>query len=470
MTGPKLSIVVSTFNRAKDYLPKCLDSILSQNFMDFEVHVVDDHSQDDTPKLLVKYQNKDARVVYHRFKENFGSDTKPKNYGALKATGQYLMFVDDDVCLRPGALSKLVSMLDENKKLDVVYGDMWIKPMEEPGIARDFDTQYLMLRNFIDTSAAMMRKEAFMYVGGFDETLPKYIDWNLWVRMSKAGFKFKRLEEFTFDYYIHENTKSKRVETQTYLHPALGELFVPTFDPTSCYIHSGAIGKQKKPKVAIFTLHYNRIEYSKQSYKEMSESAGYPFHWFAIDNASQDGTGEWLKTLKDTTYILNERNLGITGASNLALSEIMRRNYDIVIKIDNDIEFLTKDWLKDIVDLWKRNHMLYVSPYVEGLVDNPGGAPRIGFGMIGNEIVEVTTHIGGLFAAVSSKAYQEFRFTDLMLHGDQDMEASQAFRKMGYMPCYLPNHIVVHRDTTAGQKRKYQEYFERRKEEKRTSL
>jgi hypothetical protein len=82
--------------------------------------------------------------------------------------------------------------------------------------------------------------------------------------------------------------------------------------------------------------------------------------------------------------------------------------------------------------------MLYMSPYVEGLRDNPGGALRKGFGKVGLEYVEVTNHIGGIFAFISAKAYDDFRWTDEMKHGNQDVEASAYFRELGYMPCYYP--------------------------------
>lgn len=463
----KLSIVMSTYNRCDTFLPKAIQSILSQSFKDYELIIVDDQSTDGTRKYIDSLMFKDKRISYMAI-DHFGSDTKPKNTGAKIATGEYLMFVDDDVQLRPEALQTLVEALDFRKDVDVVYGDMWIKPNDVPGIAMDFDKQMLILRNFIDTSVAIIRKEVFEYVGGFDETLPKFIDWNLWVRIMKAGFMFKRIPKLTLDYYLHESSKSYRVQTETYTHPKLGQLFTPTFDPSGCEI------KIKKPngfpKVAIFTIHYDRLEYSKITYKEMKESAGYPFDWFCADNGSKDGTAEWIKSLEIESNCY-EKNQGITKASNDLIDLILSKNkYDIIIKIDNDVEFITTDWLRDITDLWMKNHMVYISPYVEGLRDNPGGAPRVGTGLIGNEYLEITKHIGGIFAAISAKAYKKFRWNDSFLHGNQDMEASENFRLQGYMPCYFPKHVICHRDGTQGQHERYKEYFERRKGEKHEKL
>lgn len=464
---PLISVITSTYNRRKEFLPQCIRSVKGFRGVSVEHIIVDDCSTDGTEEYVKGLPKSAGNIKYFRTKENSGSDTIPKNLGIEKAKGRYLLFLDDDVQLRPGAIERLYKHLRDTDS-DVVYGDMWIKPNEEAGIAHDFDLQLLSLRNYIDTSSALMKKSCALYVGGWDTTLPKFVDWNFFIRLAKAGFKFTRLKEYTFDYFLHDKTKSQRVETKMYTHPDLGRLFVPTFDPVGCKIRLDNFKEVKAPRVVIFTIHYDRIEYSKKTYKEMKETAGYKFDWFVVDNGS-DGTGEWLKTIP-TKYLMEyPENMGITKSSNMLIDVIGRKNYDIIIKIDNDVEFITYNWLTDIVDLWERNHLVYVSPYVEGLVDNPGGALRVGRALIGDNLIEITQHIGGIFAAIDAKAYKNFRWKDRVYHGYQDLEASTAFVKHGYMPCYFPKHIIRHRDGTSGQQKKYKSYFNRRKSEKVTT-
>jgi glycosyltransferase involved in cell wall biosynthesis len=463
---PNISVITSTYNRSADFLPKCIASVKAQKGISLEHIIVDDGSTDGTEEYVRKVMKTSKKIRYYKMKMNTGSDTKPKNFGLSKAMGGYVLFLDDDVTLRKGALSALHKHLKETKS-DVVYGDMWLEPSGEPGIAMDFDLQMLSLRNYIDTSAALMKKSCAQYVGGFDTTLPKFVDWNFFIRMAKAGFKFTRLEKLTFNYYLHEDTKSQRVKTQMYNHPKLGPLFVPTFDPVGCKIRLDNFIEPRKPRVAIFTIHYDRIEYSKETYKEMKETAGYDFDWFCVDNGS-DGTNEWLKTVPTKYLVHYPENVGLTRASNRMIDAIENNQYDIIIKIDNDVEFITYGWLQDIVNLWEKNHLIYISPYVEGLLHNPGGALRIGRALIGTELVEITKHIGGIFAAIDAKAYKNFRWRDKITHGYQDLEASTNFIKQGYMPCYYPKHVIRHRDGTEGQQKKYKSYFERRKQEKVT--
>lgn len=464
---PKISIITSTYNRAKDYLPKCIKSVKAQRGVSYEHIIVDDCSTDNTEEYIDRLRAKE-RIVYIKTDKNFGSDPGPKNIGLKAAKGKYVLFLDDDVQLRPGALMALQTKLEE-EKLDVVYGDMWIMPHNEKGIAKDFNLQLLSLINYIDTSSALIRKSCATYIGGWDESLPKFVDWNFFVRMAKAGFKFKRLPQITFDYYMHESMKSQKVKTKMYNHPDLGNIYIPTFDPVNCKIRLPYLGEVPKARVAIFTIHYDRLEYSKATAKEMYDTAGYEFDWFCADNGN-DGTDKWLMEEMKPVILSNfKKNVGLTRSSNKMIDTIKNtRQYDIIIKIDNDVEFITKGWLKDIVKLWERNHLLYISPYVEGLLHNPGGAFRIGRALIDNNLIEITKHIGGIFAAVDHKAYDEFRWKDIVYHGYQDLEASTAFVKAGYMPCYFPKHIIRHRDTTEIQQIKYKDYFERRKSEKVT--
>lgn len=473
---------MSTFNRAERFLPKAIESVLNQSEKDFELIVVDDCSTDNTLEIVHEYAKKDKRVVYAKTPFNSGSDTLPKNLGVLKSRGQYIAYLDDDCRFHEYHLAILLERLEKNPDIDVVYCDMQIfnadKPSEppQPAIAKDFDTQFLINRNFIDTSEVMHRRDNIFQVGGWDQELPKFVDWNLWVRMMKAGARFERVRTVATDYYVHPNRKSNKVETKSWFDPRFGmTMFEPTFDTAGCYIYLPYLGndreEEKNPSVAIFTITYERLEYTKRMHESMRQSTRYPYEWFVFDNGSKDGTNDFVK--KQTKFISGSfENKGLTYASNFCIDRIMKTpgEFQIVIKVDNDCEFMTKGWLETIVDMWRRNHMLYISPYVEGLVHNPGGAPRVGQAFVGPYYVEVTEHIGGIFAAIDARAYREFRWTDQFLHGNQDREASMRFANDGFMPCYVPMHRVMHMDGTEGQQTKFPEYFERRIKEKRTTL
>ena len=130
--------------------------------------------------------------------------------------------------------------------------------------------------------------------------------------------------------------------------------------------------------------------------------------------------------------------------------------------------FITEGWLKKMVEIWEVNHMLALSPYVQGLEDNPGGAPRAAYGQVKGELLGMTKHLGGICVFADSKAYK-FRWDeDSFLHGVQDLEFSQYLKINNYHMGYLENYFCEHYEGTEGQHKKYPEYFERRKKEKVT--
>ena len=340
----------------------------------------------------------------------------------------------------------------------------------------DFDPSFLMERNFIDTSDVLMRRKAIFDIGGWDERFKKYVDWNLWVRMAKYGKKFKHVSLIITDYYLHEDMKSNRAKTKA----DTPLVFKPEWDQYDVeielpYLNTSA---RTQPRVAIFTITYDRLAYTKKSFESLYKTAGYPFDHFVIDNGSKDGTKEWLwenkmpKREKNIIchIIFNSENNGISKASNQAIDLIKSSGkYDIIVKWDNDCFGLTPGWLTKMVEIWKCHHMLAMSCYVQGLVDNPGGSPRMGYGTIKGELIGMTAHLGGICHFVDAHAYDKFRWDDnSFLHGVQDMEMSQFLKFNGYMLAYLENYFVSHGPGTDQQKKDFPDYFERRKKDKQT--
>lgn len=475
---PKVSVVISTFNRPEK-LKRAIESVQNQTFKDWELIVVHDGLWTEYPMAIPDIEK--SEWIKFNSVEHFGNDTKPKNHGISLSTGDYIAFLDDDNIWRPDHLQVLVNELNRNPQIAMVYGDRWIidedkKLPSQVGLYADYEVGRLFQENFIDTSDVLIRREALFAVGGFDESNKKYIDWNLWVRLEKYGFKFKRVAMVLTDYYRHSESKSKKVLTkkeQEYMDTTGLFKNIPDWDAVDCEIELPYLGAKQKPKVAIFSLTYDRLEYTKKCFESLDKTAGYPFTHFIIDNGSTDGTKEWLESNRDFSpeqfVIFNEKNKGISAASNQALEYISKEDFDIIVKVDNDCLFLTDGWLAKMVDIWKANHRMAMSCYVQGLRDNPGGAPRYSRGQVRGELIGMTRHLGGICHFVDSKAYKNFRWPEFdFLHGRQDLEFSQHLNNEGFAMGYLENYYLEHIDGTEGQEAKYPEYFERRKTEKTT--
>ena len=103
---PKISVIVPVY-KAEEYLPACIDSILSQTFSDFEVILVDDGSPDNCLAICQEYAAKDSRVsVIHQ--ENQGQ-AAARNHALAQTKSEWICFVDSDDLIHPQTLELLYS-------------------------------------------------------------------------------------------------------------------------------------------------------------------------------------------------------------------------------------------------------------------------------------------------------------------------------------------------------------------------
>lgn len=161
----------------QELLNRCLRSLARQSYNGFRVTVVDDGSEGKglTKKIVNKYENEfEIRCLLH--KSNRGASVA-RNTGANKATGEYLYFLDADCELKARALEEYVEALIKNPKVSWAYSNfIWGKD-ELRG--QPFDAKLLYSRNFISTMS-MIRRDHFP---GFDESLKRLQDWDLWLTM-----------------------------------------------------------------------------------------------------------------------------------------------------------------------------------------------------------------------------------------------------------------------------------------------
>ena len=110
MSTPFFSVVITTYNRAR-IVCRCIDACLSQDFAEFEVVVVDDGSSDGTEAMLrERYDDPRLRVVAHEANRGINP---ARHTGSVEATGEWVVVVDSDDELLPGALSRLRELIGE---------------------------------------------------------------------------------------------------------------------------------------------------------------------------------------------------------------------------------------------------------------------------------------------------------------------------------------------------------------------
>ncbi|MEU8588145.1 CDP-glycerol glycerophosphotransferase family protein [Streptomyces sp. NPDC048664] len=118
---PRLSLVVPAY-KVQGYLPECLDSILGQDYADFEVIAVDDCSPDASGAIFDEYAERDPRVHVMHLTENVGLG-RARNAGLEKAQGDYVLFLDSDDTLTDGALKAIADRLDATGDPEILVYD-----------------------------------------------------------------------------------------------------------------------------------------------------------------------------------------------------------------------------------------------------------------------------------------------------------------------------------------------------------
>ena len=156
---PTVSIIVPIYNVEK-YIRRCIDSVLSQEYTDFELILADDGSKDNSGDICDEYAAKDSRVrVIH--KENTGvSDTR--NVAISQATGTYLQFLDSDDWITPDATKLLVRAATEHH-CDLVISDFYRVVGERVSHKGDIEDDGVLTRE--EFAEHMMENPADFYYG-----------------------------------------------------------------------------------------------------------------------------------------------------------------------------------------------------------------------------------------------------------------------------------------------------------------
>lgn len=170
-----ISIIIPAYNHARELI-KCLGSIFAQNYQNFEVIVVNDGSKDNTDEKIKLAQKKwPERILY--FKQTNQGAPAARNCGFKQSRGAYLFFCDADAILKKDCLEKMINLLNAHPEASYVYSSFkfgWKTFKLWP-----FDAQKLKQMPYIHTMSLMHRE----HFPGFDESIKKLQDWDLWLTM-----------------------------------------------------------------------------------------------------------------------------------------------------------------------------------------------------------------------------------------------------------------------------------------------
>lgn len=198
-----VSIVTTTRNRSH-YLKEAVESVLAQEYGNWELIIADDGSTDSTKDLIQSYTQRDARIrgIY---KPHTGiSDSR--NQALLKSSGKYLAFLDDDDVWLSEKLKKQLDYLEMHPQTGLLFSQVYItdenlvRQSVYPINCQCSLVELLKWNFWIPFSSVVVRRNCLDSVGLFDKSLDRSQDYDLWLRIAKK-FNFDCLRDEPLLFY-----------------------------------------------------------------------------------------------------------------------------------------------------------------------------------------------------------------------------------------------------------------------------
>ena len=206
---PRISVIVPCFNLGH-FIDEALQSVLAQSFQDFEILILDDGSTDTaTVERLAKLVYPKTRV----WREPNRGLPAARNFLIARATGEYLCALDPDDRLHPEYFAKALQCFEVDPGLTFVSA--WLQEFgSQDGVWRQnrCDIAALLAEDTVLT-AALVRRDVIVELGGYDEDMPSPgdEDWELWVRVVKAGYRGAIIPETLFYYRRRPDSLSRAI-------------------------------------------------------------------------------------------------------------------------------------------------------------------------------------------------------------------------------------------------------------------
>ncbi|MFZ4261504.1 glycosyltransferase family 2 protein [Sphingobacterium sp. HJSM2_6] len=204
---PEISIVVPCYMQGQ-YLEECLDSVLNQNFTDWECIIVNDGSTDETDRIVKEWLLKDSRFIY--IKQKNQGISSARNTGLQTAKGNWIQFLDCDDLIEKNKLLASSKFFDQDIDL-ILSGYRYFESFEGPKftriigrnnflpevcIDRTDQTDRLALffeKNPFVISSPLYKASIFKEIGGFDERLSALEDWEFNLRCGINGYVMQHI-------------------------------------------------------------------------------------------------------------------------------------------------------------------------------------------------------------------------------------------------------------------------------------
>ncbi|MEI7451847.1 MAG: glycosyltransferase family A protein [Candidatus Falkowbacteria bacterium] len=189
-----ISVIIPVYNQA-DKITTTLDSLIKQSYQDLEIIIVNDGSRDGLDLVLENYfKTIETKIGFMVLHQANGGAPAARNAGFKKSRGEYLFFCDADAVLDYQALEIMLASLNTHPEVSYVFSSFyWGKKLFR---LEEFSESKLKQMPYIHTMS-LIRRSNFPATG-WDESIKKLQDWDLWLTMLEAGHRGLWIDQILF--------------------------------------------------------------------------------------------------------------------------------------------------------------------------------------------------------------------------------------------------------------------------------
>ncbi|MCK9152245.1 glycosyltransferase family 2 protein [Methanobacterium alcaliphilum] len=327
-----VSVIMPVHNRIGT-ISSAIDSVLKQSYQNFELIIVDDGSDDGTTEFLEKNENPKIKIIKNKTCQGVSN---ARNKGLDYSKGKYIAYLDSDNTWEKDYLGAIVGAFTYLPDSDAVYGGQYLyRGYDKSPFAIRFGSfNYSLVhnRNYIDLNTFCHTKELYNRLGGFDEALNRYVDWDLIMRISETSTIYSipvLLSNYYYDKADNTITNNRSLSHHlSSIREKQDERLQTRYKNTQNVL---------KREVSAIIPSYESLEDLKECIDSLLELNDKLLEIIVVDNASSASVVEYLNKLKAENkikVILNDVNYGFTYAVNQGIG-ISRPNSDILL-LNND--------------------------------------------------------------------------------------------------------------------------------------
>lgn len=360
---PKISVLVPVYNVLDKHLVPCIESVLSQEYDNWELCLADDCSTWDSVRAtLDKYKdNPKIKVIY---REKNGHISEATNTALEHSTGEYITFLDCDDVLSVNALSEVVKLLNENPELDFIYSDE--DKIDDDGLNRhmphfksDWAPDTLMAHMYT-CHLGVYRRSIAVEIGGDRKGYEGAQDYDFTLRFTEKTDKIAHIPKILYHWRERAESTAGNEEAKPYVleasrkcrEDALArrglkgrlEMIEGTSQYRVNYIWD------EYPKVSIIIPSKDNYDILKKCLESLTSITEYEdYEVIVVDNGSNEENKAKYRELTskhNAVYLYDKKTFNFSYMCNYG---VKHSNGEYLLFLNDDIEILSPDWLTRMI-------------------------------------------------------------------------------------------------------------------------